>query len=102
MQSFMFMIILIFAAFYFIILRPQGKERKDREKQLAALGKGDRVVTVGGLHGAVTKLGKAGKTIELELAKNLRVVVNRSAVASITKRSKERADANGDQTEEME
>jgi preprotein translocase subunit YajC len=90
MQSYIFMLALIAAAFYFIILRPQSRERKQREQQLNALGRGDHIVTIGGLHGIVTRLDKAGKTVELELAKNLRITINRSAVATITKQGKDK------------
>ena len=42
------MIVAIAGAFYFLILRPQSKERKQREAQLASVAKGDRIVTIGG------------------------------------------------------
>ena len=86
--QFLFIIIAIGVAFYFIILRPQSKERKEREKQLSAIGKGDSIVTIGGIHGVVTKLGKSGKTVEVEVAKNVRLVMNKSAVSSVIKKGR--------------
>ncbi|MBC8044277.1 MAG: preprotein translocase subunit YajC, partial [Rhizobacter sp.] len=49
-------IVLIFVVFYFFMIRPQQKKQKDREKVLDSLKKGDKVVTIGGLHGKVAGL----------------------------------------------
>jgi len=87
-QSMMFMLIIIAAAFYFLILRPQTKEKKERERQLSTLAKGDKIVTIGGLHGKITRIGKGGQQAEAEFAKNVRIIMNRSAVSTITKRGK--------------
>ncbi len=83
-----FMIAAIAGAFYFLILRPQGKEKKERAAQLASVAKGDRVVSIGGIHGVVTKMSKDEKTIELEVCKNTRITMNKSAVATIVKKGK--------------
>src|SRR2546426_9907762 len=44
----------IFAIFWFLLIRPQQKQKREREQKLAALKRGDRVVTTGGVHGTVT------------------------------------------------
>ena len=44
---------LIFIIFYFFLIRPQNKKQKETEKMIAALKKGDKVVTIGGIHGVV-------------------------------------------------
>ena len=49
----------MFAIFYFLVLRPQQRQKADRERMLSALKRGDRVVTTGGLHGTVTGLERA-------------------------------------------
>jgi len=46
-------LVLIFVVFYFFMIRPQQKKQKDREKVLESLKRGDRVVTIGGMHGTV-------------------------------------------------
>ena len=56
----------IFAIFYFLLIRPQQKQRREREALLAAVKRGDRVVTTGGIHGTVTTLDDA--TITLRVA----------------------------------
>lgn len=48
--------ILMFVIFYFLLIRPQQKRQKQRNQMLSDLKKGDKVVTVGGLHGTITEL----------------------------------------------
>lgn len=90
LQQMLPMLAIMAVLFYLIVLRPQQKEKKQREKQLSELSKGDHVVTIGGLHGKISRLGKEKKTVELEMGKNVKVVVNRTAVATITRRAKSR------------
>ncbi len=68
-----FPLILIGAAFYFLILRPQQKEQKDRKAMQGALSKGDRVVTSGGIHGTVTGTEEHIITVEIANVKGERV-----------------------------
>ena len=56
----------IFLIFYFLLIRPQQKKQKDHENLLKAVGKGDRVVTTGGIHGVV--VGDADDVLTLEIA----------------------------------
>lgn len=64
---------------YFLILRPQQKERKAHEDMLASLKKGDRVLTTGGLYGTI--VGTKGDDLEVRFAENVKLAVARSAVA---------------------
>jgi len=72
---------LIIVIFYFLIIRPQSKKQKETQKMLAAVKKGDRVVTVGGLRGTVHAV--KDETIILRVDDNVKMEFNRSAVASI-------------------
>jgi preprotein translocase subunit YajC len=84
----MFLMFAIIAfSFYFIILRPQKKERKERKGQMDSLKKGDKVVTIGGLYGSIVDLEKEGDTVTLEVDKNVRVKLLRSAISSVIKKS---------------
>jgi preprotein translocase subunit YajC len=65
----------IFLIIYFLLIRPQAKRQREHEKMLGALGKGDRVVTSGGLHGLVTGAEKDVLTIEIAAFKGERVRV---------------------------
>jgi preprotein translocase subunit YajC len=72
----------IFLIIYFLLIRPQARRQKEHEKMLAALGKGDRVVTAGGLHGVVTGAEKDVLTLEIAALKGerVRVKVDRARV----------------------
>jgi preprotein translocase subunit YajC len=75
--------LIIFVIFYFLIIAPQRKQTKETEKMLAALKRGDRVVTSGGIHGTIVDLREADKTASLEVAPGVRMTVSRSAIASV-------------------
>ena len=67
--------------FYLFILRPQQKKQKDRMKLLESVKKGDKVVTIGGEHGTV--VGVEEKTLLVQIADNVKVKFDRSAVSTI-------------------
>ena len=87
-------LVLIFAVFYFLLIRPQQQKQKEMRGMLAALKRGDKVVTGGGILGVVQKVpvvqdkdGKqiASNEIEVEIAPNLRVTVLRETITSVIK-----------------
>jgi preprotein translocase subunit YajC len=79
--STLIMFALIIGIFYFLILRPQQKRQKDRQKMLDAVKKGDKVVTSGGLHGTVAGLDE--KSLLLQVADNVKLKFERSAVTAV-------------------
>jgi preprotein translocase subunit YajC len=72
-------LVLIFIVFYFLLIRPQQKKAKEHQSYLANLKKGDKVITGGGIHGAIT--GLTDTVVTLEIAENVRIKVSRSAIA---------------------
>lgn len=74
-------LILIFAVFYFMLIRPQMKRAKEHRKMVSELSKGDEIVTNGGLLGKITDLGDSFVT--LELADNVKIKLQRHAVATV-------------------
>ena len=72
----------IFLIFYFLLIRPQQKKQKDHENLLKAVGKGDRVVTNGGIHGVVTGVSEDVLTLEIANLKGdrVRVKVDRARI----------------------
>jgi preprotein translocase subunit YajC len=74
----------IFLIFYFMIIRPQQKRAKEREKMLSNVQKGDKVVTSGGLHGTVAGLDE--KTVLLDVGDKVKLKFERSAIATIVAR----------------
>jgi preprotein translocase subunit YajC len=81
--STLIMFTLIIAIFYFMILRPQQKKQKERQKMLEAVKKGDKVVTTGGMYGTVA--GLDDKTLLVQVAENVKLRFDRSAIAAITR-----------------
>ena len=73
--------VLIFVVFYFFLIRPQNKKQKETQKMISALKKGDKVVTIGGIHGVVTNTKE--ETIVIRVDDNAKIEINRSAVASV-------------------
>jgi preprotein translocase subunit YajC len=71
----------IFAIFYFMIIRPQQKRAKEREKMLSEVKKGDKIVTSGGIHGTVAGLDE--KTVLIDVGNNVKIKMERSAIGSI-------------------
>ncbi|MFI5252474.1 MAG: preprotein translocase subunit YajC [Bacteroidota bacterium] len=74
---------LIIAIFYFMILRPQQKRQKERANLLESVKKGDKVVTIGGMHGTV--IGLEDKVLLVQVADNVKLKFEKSAIASITR-----------------
>ena len=78
MQPIMMMLVM-FAIFYFILIRPQVKKQREHQAMLQKLGKGDEVITRGGLIGKITGISDDG-LIVLELQEKVRVRVPRAYV----------------------
>ncbi len=72
----------IFLIFYFMIIRPQQKRAKEREKMLSNMQKGDKVITSGGLHGTIAGIDE--KTVLLQVSDNVKMKFERSAIASVS------------------
>jgi len=88
MMTFFMMLLLIGFSFYFIILRPQKKEQSERKRLLGNLKKGDKIVTIGGLHGTVIELDKLGDTVVVEVAKGVKIKFLRTAISTVQVNSK--------------
>jgi preprotein translocase subunit YajC len=81
-------IVAIIAIFYFLIIRPQNKKQKETQRMLKELKKGDRVVTIGGIHGLIQSV-REGSVI-LKVDENCKVEFSRNAIASVEAQGKER------------
>ncbi|EHR40279.1 MULTISPECIES: preprotein translocase subunit YajC [Alishewanella] len=69
--------------FYFLIYRPQAKRVKEHRNLMSALGKGDEVLTQGGLVGRITKIAEDKDFIAIALNDSTEVTVQKSAVAAV-------------------
>jgi preprotein translocase subunit YajC len=75
------MLVAMFAAFYFLLIRPQAKRAKEHKALISALAKGDEVVTSGGTLGRVTHVGD--NYITLEVAAGVEIKVQRHAIQTV-------------------
>ncbi len=75
----LFPFILMFVIFYFLLIRPQNKKEKERQKMINSLNKNDEVVTSGGIHGTVVNVKE--KSVVLRVDENARIEVEKSAIA---------------------
>ncbi|HUX18773.1 MAG TPA: preprotein translocase subunit YajC [Acidithiobacillus sp.] len=71
-------LVIIFAIFYFLLIRPQMKKAKEQRQLIAAISKGDEVVTQGGLAGRIMQVGE--DYLQLEIAEGVIVKVQRASV----------------------
>ena len=84
-----FPMLAIIVIFYFFLIRPQNKKQKEIEKMIAALKKGDKVITIGGIHGVVSSVKE--KTIIVKVDDNAKIEFNRTAIATVQKSDAELA-----------
>jgi preprotein translocase subunit YajC len=79
----MFPLIFIFIIFYFLLIRPQKKQERQRQEMLKNIAKNDEVITTGGIHGTIVNV--KDKTVVLRVDENTRIEVERSSVGQVKK-----------------
>ena len=79
-------LVLIFVVFYFLLIRPQQQRQKQTKAMLAALRRGDRVVTAGGIIGTVAKVINDNE-VAVDISENTRVRVVRSTISQVLART---------------
>lgn len=88
MFDFLIPVLIIFAVFYFVVFRPQQKKMKEHKRFLDNLKPGDEVITNSGFYGKVANI--SGNFILLEIAKDVRVKIDKSAISrAVTEKKKE-------------
>jgi len=78
-----FMLILMFAVVYLLLIRPQKKRDQERRAMIAAISKNDKVVTQGGIIGVVTNTKDDEVTIRIDDEKNVRIRVRRDFITGV-------------------
>ena len=73
--------LLIIVIFYFFLIRPQNKKQKETQKMLDALKKGDKVITIGGIHGTVSSVKE--NTVIVKVDDDCKLEFNRTAISSV-------------------
>jgi len=71
----------IIAIFYFMIIRPQQKRQRERQKMLDTMKKGDKIITSGGIYGTIAGIDE--KHLLVQIADNVKVKVDRGSIASV-------------------
>lgn len=82
------MLVLMFAIFYFLLIRPNQKRQKAVQQMQASLEKGDRVVTIGGLHGFIDAIDEG--TVVIKCGDGSRLTYDRSAIREVVEKASER------------
>jgi preprotein translocase subunit YajC len=76
-------LLLIFAVFYFFIIRPQQKKLRDHRSLLDSISKGDEIVTNGGFIGSVAKVNDAENVLSVEIADQVLVKIRKDSVMEV-------------------
>lgn len=74
---------LIMLILYFLMIRPQSKRQKEKKLMIEAIKKGDRVVTIGGVHGTVVGLKKQNSLVVIKVDKTTNLTVSKTAIAGL-------------------
>lgn len=72
-------ILLVFGVMYWLVIRPQIREKQEHDKLVQSLSRGDRVVTASGVHGVISNV--ADDTVHLEIAEKVKIVVDKTTIA---------------------
>ncbi|MFK7973970.1 MAG: preprotein translocase subunit YajC [Rickettsiaceae bacterium] len=80
--------VLIFVVFYFLLIRPQDKRRKQHASLVSSVKRGEEIVTNTGIFGTVTKINDSDNTLMIQIADDVEIKVLKTAVADIISRSK--------------
>ncbi len=76
-------LILIIGIMYIFMIRPQNKKQKELQKMLDSLEKGDKVITIGGIHGSISSVKKESNTVVVKVDDNTKIEFNRTAIATV-------------------
>ena len=79
--SLLFPMLILFAAFYFLLIRPQQKRQKAHQQMVAELSNGDEVITAGGIIGAITSI--SDQFVVVRIADNTEVKVQRQSISAV-------------------
>ena len=78
-QQLVLPVALMIGIFYFLLYRPQRREHSRRKNLFESLRRGDKIITIGGIHGEITSL--SDKVITIEIADNVEITLNKEAIA---------------------
>ena len=82
-------LLLIIVIFYFFLIRPQNKKQKETERMLSALKKGDKIITIGGIHGVISSVKE--NTVIAKVDDDCKIEFNRTAISTVELSDAEKA-----------
>jgi preprotein translocase subunit YajC len=91
-------LVAIIGIFYFLIIRPQSKKQKETQKMLSALKKGDKIVTIGGIHGVIQTIRENSVIVRVD--ENTKMEFSRTAIPSVVSQGKEEKSETSDEKTE--
>jgi len=94
------MFVAIIAIFYFLIIRPQKKRDKETKAMLDAMKKGDKIITIGGIHGTVVAV--KDQSVVVKVDDNTRIEFTKSAVSTVVNKDAAKANPNKKKEEKAE
>lgn len=92
-SSFLMLLVPMGLVWYFLILRPQSAQKRERQNMMASIKKNDRVCTIGGIIGTVTNVKDDEITLKVDESNNTKITFQRSAIARIVHADAAPADA---------
>lgn len=78
---------LLIVVFYFLMIRPQQKQRREQQALIQSVKRGDKIVTIGGIHGRVE--GIKDDTVTLKIAEGVKIELSKPSIARVTERKDE-------------
>lgn len=80
--GFLLPLVLIFAVFYFLIMRPQKKREQEHEEMVENLKKGDQIVTIGGIHGTIRRIDEDSVLAQVD-SNGVKLRIDKQAIANV-------------------
>ena len=81
--------ILIMFIIYFLMIRPQTKRQKEKQKMREELKKGNKIITMGGIYGSVQGFKEKGRQVVIKVDNNTNIIINRTAIAGLAEKIKD-------------
>ena len=81
--------ILIMFIIYFLMIRPQTKRQKEKQKMREELQKGNKIITMGGIYGSVQGFKEKGRQVIVKVDNNTNITINRTAIAGLAEKIKD-------------
>ncbi len=91
---------LVIVIFYFLIIRPQNKKQKETQNMLNAMKKGDKIVTIGGIHGIIQSVDET--TVIVKVDENAKIKFLKSAIANVNVKADEKKAEKEEKSEEKD